>query len=439
MTTESAAMLSTLLEHPLRSAIDREVHARPFEELRAPVQASHLALLSGRDAEAVDRDRRHVARLCASFQVPPPAADAVHASVDCGPFRLKWERHLEFSTYTVFCPLPPVTPFDKTAICTVPEEWLQGLAGEMLVASHVVILPGSAPPLDMAQLHALFGTTNIAGSRVTGGAAEVWSDFRIHEDGFGRILIKDNGMRERQTGRLVQRLLDIETYRTLALLAHPLARQVSHDITDVERCLSELTGDMVHLENVEQEHTLLTRLSELAGEIERSVNSTLYRFGATRAYYALVERRLREIREERIEGSQTIREFMDRRLAPAISAIESVADRQRQLAARVSRAADLLRTRVDVALERQNGDLLKSVNQRLQLQIRLQETVEGLSVVVITYYTLGVLSYAAKALAKAGLPINPDLVVGLAIPVVLGGVWWGLRRLRRRLADQEAH
>ena len=148
-------------------------------------------------------------------------------------------------------------------------------------------------------------------------------------------------------------------------------------------------------------------------------------------------RRITELREDRIEGMQTIAEFMSRRLAPAVSTCEAVAKRQESLSARVARASNLLRTRVDLALEEQNRDLLKSMDRRASLQLRLQETVEGLSVVAISYYLVGIVSYMAKALKGVGLPIDPDLAVGLAIPVVLFLVWSGVKRIRKVVTGDE--
>ena len=135
----------------------------------------------------------------------------------------------------------------------------------------------------------------------------------------------------------------------------------------------------------------------------------------------------------RVEGFQTISEFMDRRLAPAMRTCESVAERQERLSARLMRAANLLRTRVDVALEGQNRDLLASMNRRARLQLRLQQTVEGLSVVAISYYLLSLIGYLARAVTAAGVPLEVDLAVGLAVLPVAALVWFGVRRVRRRV------
>ena len=424
-----------LREHPLRDELDQEFHARPFERLETPCLVSHLALLSGAGAEAVERDHAHVARLCVHYGVAPPAPGAVHLSVDCGLFRLKWERHSEFSAYTFIRSVVAGEGwFAAPPIELPPCDWRAGLAGELLVAAHLALWPESDPPMTTRRLRALFGASGLNGCLAADGAAMVWSDFCVHSDGFTRILVLDRSLRPTQAGRLVQRLLNIETYRLMAMLAFPLARQVSGELTRVGGRLADLTGCMNQNAGLEQDHALLAELSSLAADMERVVASTAYRFGASRAYYDLVERRIVELREQRVSGVQTLQEFIDRRLAPAMRTVRSVGERQDSLSARIARAANLLRTRVDVALEQQNRDLLCSMDRRADLQLRLQETVEGLSVVVLSYYLVGLVSYAAKALSKLGLPLNSDLVVGLAIPVVLAVVGLGMRRLRRNLA-----
>lgn len=424
-----------LREHPLRSELDREFHARPFERLETPRLITHLALLSGAGAEAVARDRAHVAHLCQCYEVPPPAPDAVHLSVDFGPFRLKWERHSEFSAYTFIRPTPEdAAPFAAAAIQALPQDWLSALPGDALVAACLDLRPQTQPPLSLEAVRAQFDAGEVIGCQAADGAATVWSDFRVQPDGFTRILVLNHCLRATQAGRLVQRLLNIETYRLMAMLAFPLARQVGGEITRIENRLTDLTSDLPQEAGLEQDHALLTELSALAARMERITSSTSYRFGASRAYYELVERRIDELREIRLPYTQTLREFTERRLAPAMRTVGSVRERQESLATRIARAANLLRTRVDVALEHQNRDLLHSMDRRADLQLRLQETVEGLSVVVLSYYLVGLISYAAKALNKLGLPLNPDLVAGLAIPVVLGLVALGVRRLKQNLA-----
>lgn len=424
----------TLPEHRERRTVSDEVHARPYPLMRAPEQVSHLAILSGETAAA---DHACLARLCDLVGIAPPPPEANHFAAGFGDVRLRWERHTEFTTYTFFRPLAGGDPFADPPIRAVPEAWIAALPASLLVAVHAALLPAPAgfagskePPADLAR-H--FASDNIAGSLAAGGLAAVWSDFVIREDGFGRILVLDCGLRARQAGRLVQRLLEIETYRIMALLALPLAREIAPQVARIDRELTETSRHLASAAEIEGERELLDTLMGHAAGIERLVNASAYRFSAARAYYALIVRRVEELRESRIEGLQTIREFMDRRLAPAMRTCESTGARLEALAQRVGRASNLLRTRVDIELEAQNRDVLMSMNRRARLQLRLQETVEGLSVVAISYYAVGLVGYAAKAVKAAGWHIDTDVVTGLAIPIVALGVWLMVRRVRRRL------
>lgn len=421
-----------LTDHPLRLQLVNEVHARPPEALTTPVRATVLAMLSGE--QAADRERRHLEALCDWGGTARPAAGATHFSASFGSFRLKWERHTEFSTWSVFRTGAFAEPFADPALNALPRDWLAGLPGELMVGIHVAVLGPDSPMPAGGQLAAVFGSETYIGSQVAGGAATVWTDLRIHGDGFSRVLVADRSMTVRQAGRTVQRLMEIETYRVLALLALPLARGVLPRIGAIEAGLVELTTSGVTLRGLDDERGALDRLTRLSAQTEQIAAETAYRFGAARAYYDLVERRIGELRESRIEGLQTIEEFMERRLTPAIRTCEAVQARLDGLSQRVARASNLLRTRVEIAVEGQNAELLRSMDRRADLQLRLQETVEGLSVVAISYYLVGLVGYAAKAAKAGGLHIDPEMVVGLMIPLVLAMVWTGVRRIRRVLA-----
>ncbi len=424
---------AALAEHTQRRVLNNELHARPYVRLLSPARASHLALLID---ETDGDDRRHVVELCRRFQVEGPAEGANYWFINLGPCRLNWERHTEFSTFTFYCRDEFTDPFAEPVIARIPDDWLDGLPGELLVAINLALLSRQASAPGQADLERWFPSGIWAGSLVSGGLAEFWSDFRLHEDGFGRMLVRDIALDDRKAGRLAQRLLEIETYRMMALLALPLTQEYGRQVTQADRALAELTAAMTRTSAQEDEQRLLTELSGLASEVERIAAATHYRFSAARAYYALVRRRIEELREKRIEGKPTLKEFMERRLSPAMSTCESLRERLELLSKRITRAANLLRTRVDVVLEQQNRDVLASMDRRAQLQLRLQETVEGLSVVVLSYYSVGLVGYAFKALKAAGLPINADLLTGLSIPLVVGGVWYGIRRMHHALGTR---
>ncbi|MBL8707190.1 MAG: DUF3422 domain-containing protein [Rhodospirillales bacterium] len=423
-----------------RAALNNEVHARPFASVTAPMRASHLAVLWGEAGAAADL--AHLEALCRRHGVPPPLPGATHFAAGFGAFALKWERHTEFSTY-IFMLQGAVTAgggaFDEAAITRVPQDWMAAMPGSVLVATHLVLQSPESPMPDADALARVLVADTTAGSGISGGVAHAWTDFQLHADGFGRILVRDcaadgRRMGPRQAGRMMQRLLEIETYRMMALLALPVAREHAPRIDAIGEELARLTQGLSTIAGLDDERRLLDRLVSLAAEAERIAAATTYRFGAGRAYHQLVLRRIEELREQRIEGLQTIGEFMDRRLAPAMRTCVSVGERLETISVRLARATALLRARVDVALEAQNRDLLASMDRRARLQLRLQQTVEGLSVAAICYYVVGLVAYAAKGLRTAGLPVEPDLAAALAVAPVAAVVWLGLRRLRRRMA-----
>jgi uncharacterized membrane-anchored protein len=418
-------------EHPDRYALSNELHARPFEELRAPVDIALYAMVTGEGTAQGDRD--HLFRLCDRFGINPPANEANFFSADFGPFRLRWERHSEFTSYTVIRPREGTEPFSVPAGDKLPSDWFEELPGRLLVATQLVLLGPDDPDPDQALLERLFVPASLVTSHLSGDSAQVWADLRIHPDGYNRILVKDRHMKSRKAGRMVQRLLEIATYRNVALMALPLARQTSPKIAKIDRALAELTSKMAETGSAleHEDGELLEQLTAQSAEIERLASATAYRFSAAQAYYALIDARLHELREEQVDGYQTIGEFLDRRLGPAMRTCASVSERLADLSRRATRAANLLRTRVDFALERQNQNLLHSMDRRAKLQLRLQQTVEGLSVAAITYYVVGLVNYAAKALKDAGLPVNPTLATGVSIPIIVALLWFGLQRARK--------
>jgi len=418
-------------EHAMRRVLAGEVHARPFELMAVPVRVSHLAVIHDGEAEA---EREHLARLLAQHGAELPGEGANHFARDLGALRFRFERHNEFSTYTFLRFDPFEQPFGPTAIDLVAADWLAGIPGKAIAAVHLAVEQCHRPP---EALSALFDGNQVVGSRVVGGSAEMWTDFHLHADGFGRFLVRDLSLSRSQIGRLVQRLLEVETYRLLSLLAFPVARQATTEITRIDRDIATIITTLADPAIRQNDRALLDRLTGLAAEAERLDAATSFRLSAARAYYTIVNQRIAELREERIAGAQTVAEFMCRRLAPAMKTCDAAAERMAVLAARLSRTGDLLRTRVDIALEEKNGDLLNSMNRRAKLQLRLQETVEGLSVVAISYYLLGLVGYAAKGLKAAGLHLDPEIVSLIGLPVILGAVALVVRRLRRAVGDHK--
>ncbi|MSO84531.1 MAG: DUF3422 domain-containing protein [Rhodospirillales bacterium] len=421
-------------EHPQRRGLVDEIHARPYLLLRAPARLSHLAVLTGEGRQAAER--AHLAQLCQAFNVAPPPADAALFSARLGTLLFRWEQHTEFSTYTFAADGAFDQPFKEPPAMRLPADWVRAIPGETISAVHIAIEPASTPDRAVEKTAALFDNNTVIGSAVHDGQARVWTDARVHADGYGRFLVKDLGLNQRQLGRLAQRLVEINAYYLLAMLAYPLARAALPKIVTLEQELSESVRMLSEISGLGDENALLKRLSTLAAETEAVAATTNYRFSAARAYFALVCQRFEDLRGTRLEWMQPLDEFLLRRLAPAMETCNNVHARQESLSVRIARASDLLRTRVDVAHEAQNRDLLRSMNRRAKTQLRLQQTVEGLSVAAISYYLVGLVAYAAKAAHGVGVKVDPDLAAGLAIPVVLALVWFAVRRLRRAVVGR---
>lgn len=416
-------------DHPQRLQLAHEVHARPPEPLELPSRATYVALLV--DPADREREHAHVTQLCVNAGAAPPPAGVTQFSASLGAVRVKWERHGEFSGYTFIAPGLSPRPFSEPPTALLPEGWLAALPGRTIVAAHAKLLPAPEGALDIAALADHFEGNIVVGSAIGEGAGYAFTDFRVHADGCARFLLMDRGFTPRQAGRMMQRLFEIEVYRVMALLSLPLARQQGGRIAEIERALADLTGRIA--DEGGDEEALLHELTRLAAEVESGIASSQFRFGATRAYAELVRTRIAELRETRIPGIQTVEEFMARRFAPAVATCVTVSQRLHDLSERVDQASGLLATRVGIAREKQNQALLASMDRRAKLQLRLQQTVEGLSVAAIVYYVAGLVGYLAKGAKAAGLHVDPELVTGIAIPVIAAGFFFVIRRARHHI------
>jgi uncharacterized membrane-anchored protein len=408
--------------HAQREALANEVHARPSEAVACPAQVAYVAVLI--DADSRDAERRHLETLAKRLQLAPPAADATHWRCALGEpsLRLKWERHGEFSSYTVIAQrAEPIDPLVDLA--ALAPGWLAAVPGRTVAAVKAWV---QAPQTQAPR--------SAVSTQVLGGLAQVHTDFKQADDGCTHMRIVDQGLAPAQAGRLLQGLFEVEAYRVLALLALPIARRQWPRIADIEQSLAQLTDRIAAAEaSADDDEALLHQLTRLAAEVESGIAASQFRFGACDAYYQLVVQRIAELREERVAGLPTVEEFMGRRLAPAVATCSTVMQRLRSLAERIAQASSLLSTRVDITRERQNQSLLASMDLRARQQLRLQQTVEGLSVAAIAYYLVGLVGYAVKGLNAGGMRINADVAVAVAVPVVAGLVYWAVRRARRRL------
>ncbi|MBB4197491.1 Egg lysin [Rhodoblastus sphagnicola] len=418
---------SAFEQHALRAKILGELHARPTRPLESPARILHFGFLL--DAGQAEADREAVVAAALSRGLPGPDPQARQYRVEMAGVSLTWERHGEFVTHSwEFSGAESEKLLDPPPAALMQKVQLLPQPGPLLVAADLHIIAGDVEP---AKLGDLFDPLQPAVSEANHGRALIASDFAPDTFGFVRIVIVNRSMPAIAAGRLAQRLLEIETYRTLALLGLPEAQRLGPSMRAIEAKLPNLLAALNHSQGVAQNRRLLDDITGLAAQLETDAALSLYRFGATHAYNDLVLERLESIDETTLPDYPSFNGFLTRRLQPAIRTCFNVESRQADLSRKLSRAAELLRTRVDTEVEQQNGDLLRQMGERVQLQLRLQQTVEGLSVAAITYYISSVLLKVLEGAHEAGAGLNPTVWTGAAIPFIAGFVWWTVRQIRK--------
>ena len=438
--TPDALLADSLLppDDALRAGLHNEVHTRPTAEIQLPALVLYVAVLNS----GVSKDSEH-AHLCSL----PGMADLQRSRLESNFVRLdlpdctvKWERHSEFSRYSIVQALPAHAALGAqepalTPSLAVSAAWLRAIPGRTIAAIKLALVTGDLgnPRELMPQVRAWFGEAQVVASVVgADGHSLAVSDFALRPSGFSRMLVvAPAGTSPSRAGRLTQRLIEVETYRMMALRGLPVAKELGAVLSQSESQVASIIAQLEGKSASDQE--LLDALVALAARVERAVAEHMYRFSATAAYDALVQQRIHELRERPVPGTQTIGEFMQRRLSPAIATVAATRVRLQSLSERVARASDLLRTRVDIATEAQNQQLLEKLTRGQELQLRLQSTVEGLSIAAISYYVVSLLYYGAKALSGMGVPLEPEVATGVCVPLVLWGVWRLTQRIQRKM------
>lgn len=441
--------------------LHQELHARPALATTPDGVVSYWMHVG----MATDHAELALSTLCLACGSAPPAAGQAHHLLNTPAFALKYERHGEFISWQLNCALPEANVRDlssdavlgpwlqqASALPLLPDAFVAMLsgpgAGRMLAATHVLMLDARGAEDLLPRCRHLLGEMIEPGARRDGGSALIgaWigdkhraallTQLQLGSDGFTRFLVLDMGLYPDQAAREAQRLCEIEAYRMLAMQAFPLAQQQAQTLADLERRLQN-TVELMADHAAADDNRSFEALTRLAADVEHGTARTRYRFSATRAYHRLVQQRLVDLREQRIAGVQTLSGFLARRFSPAMALCDGVDARMSDMAERIHRAAGVARVRIEERREEGNQALLRALAKRQKQQLRLQQTVEGLSVVAISYYSLGLVGYLAKA-AK-GVPMlslwwpAPDVVVGLAVLPVLMIVTWFVHKLQRQV------
>ncbi|WP_111413511.1 DUF3422 domain-containing protein [Billgrantia lactosivorans] len=408
--------------HPQRERLHNELHARPSIYFTEPAHLYHYALL-GEAQQHADLLARLGEATGLDFD-----SEAVQQILTLDDQVLKWERHTEFSTLTVMVPKGAgVEPW------AAPPAWLAQVVdchSDALINATLVLVEGDDTWRGSTEA---YGFRDPAGSQVGGGDATTWGDFRLDGRGYTRLLLLNHGLNAFRLGRMVRRLLEIETYRMMASLSLPLAKELALELQEYELELGQLSD-----RNAEQEDAnprpLLTALSQLSARLERSGTRSRQRFSATEAYARIVFSRIEELREGRVDHCPRLGTFLLRRFRPTVHYCAAIHQRQESLAESAARLNDLLRTRAQVEIEEQNSSILGSLNERASSQLKIQKAVEGLSIIVISYYIFSLFKLGMESLEALGIAIPPHTAAAVLGPLgvlIVGLLAWRIWRVKR--------
>lgn len=414
-------------EHPLRRQVVGEMHLRRWPELTAPCTLIQWVRIVSEEDRAAEAEALQKG---AGWE---PGDNPRHAEGELAPgIRFAWERHSEGSSLALFIagedPCAFLTPRECPDLAPILT-WAEDMPGEVIRASRIRIEP-SVAAAEAVCASVGFDRLDLVSCPV-GSSARLWSDFRLHGDGYGRLVIAANGTDPHDLSRLVKRVQDLGNYRNLALLGLPVARESWPRLNAVEAKLRALGERVSDAET--SDDTLLAELSDLSLELVAVATAVNFRMSATAAYARLVEERLAELHGEAIPGYQSLEDFTQRRFLPAVRTCAALTEREHQLSLRAAQLSSLLRTRVETRIENQNARQLASMERSAAMQLRLQELVEGLSVVALSYYAVGLVSYVLKGLDGRLGHFDEPLTLAALVPVVVAGVWLLVRRLKRRL------
>lgn len=336
------------------------------------------------------------------------------------------ERHTEFVSLTII----DEKAEDVSAAQHLPDDWLAFVDAEIVVAVDCYCAKSGAPRDSWT-----------CASRLEGGLVDAFFDFKVAEDGHTKIALDFSADADiRDIGRLALQVVEIETYRSFAAIGLPRARETQSNLAKIAARVPAdsdalLTDDSAGDEAAAQRFAVL---SGLAGELEEIWRETSFRFSACEAYWALVQARLASLHETPFDSRITVGGFLERRLSPAIATYISTEKRRHDLADQIGNMTSLLQTRIELGLQRQNADLLASLNEAAARQLRLQHTVEGVSTVAISYYLVNLLDFPLRW-ALTHLPaIDPILAKTALVAVTMPLVWLSIRRLLRASIDRRA-
>lgn len=417
-----------------RAEILGELHARPFEKITVPRRVFLMAFMTTKDEAKLDRE--NIKKLAITHGMAPPAETSNFHTIQIGKWNFRWEQHNEFTSYRWDVEDLEDEDFGGDNGARLLSEIDFQPPGKLIVATQLKVTKDIHP---VSHYEKIFNPNSLCMINTDRDKGRVVTDFQVDTLGFTRFIIEDHAMSQFRAGALVQRVLEVEIYRTLALLGLPVAKRALPVVNSTQDELAHLTAEIAAAESIEDNHQLLNKLTDLAAKLEAQAARTSFRFGASVAYNDIVMSRLQSMHESSVDGARRFSSFFRRRLSPAISTCQMVEERQTALSRKLMRTAELLRTRIQFELEQQNRDLLESMNKRARLQLRLQQTVEGLSVAAVSYYVVGLIKYMTEGLYKSGMTfgVSPTLLTALSVPFVIFAIWMVTRHIHKKFGEHD--
>ena len=441
--------MNKVVENSILSFKD-ELHARPYIKLGNNLRTFHFAYLIKENDEK--KSWNYLDKFLRKFNFQKlPNEVSKYWVAEGKDLTVRYECHTEFISLTLIYPnkienknKPKL--FDENFLNLLPIDFLENFPGDHFLSTWIEMAPSNFnfKPIDIEEF---FYHDNFAGSNVAEDGANVFMSFKSDRtdflgSGFRRVFIQNKNLRTRRTGRLLQRIVELETYQVLSLLGLPQVRQETLNLSNLEKQITEITKSVSKTakKNLNKKSIAypdyqkdLNELSYVVAKIEEIDSSSNYRLSATAAYYKLVEQRIQDLREERLESFQTNYEFLSRRLQPAIRTTEAFSRRLESLAIRAQRADNLVRTQIEMGVQIQNKNLLESMELRARAQLRLQETVESLSIVAITYYIVGLLSTLVDPINFDKFFISKTVFLALCVPIILALIWYIAKMVRKKI------
>ena len=420
-------------DHALRKQAVGEMHLRRWPELVVPSVVVQWVLI----VDDAEREAELAAIAQKSKADHPSANPAYRAGVLGESVKFVWEKHSEGTSLTLFVSdAGPEAFLDPSSHAELQAalDWAEALPGEIVRCTRIWVAENDSQIEEVLPSLSLVPAELI--SCHLGSDIRMWSDFRIKGDGFGRLLVAANGAESAEITRQVQRVQELGNYRNRALLGLPVARECWPKLDAAEERLRDLAARIGNQD--ESDDRLTETLSKLSLELAAIETSISFRMDATKAYAQLVKDRLAQVDPKPIDGFASLTDFTQRRFIPAMNTCEATTARVRQLALRAAQLSSLLRARIETRIENQNAKLLRSMESSTRMQVRLQQLVEGFSVVALSYYLIGLVGYLLGGLPLAEYGLRKEWVLaGLVIPVV-ATIWIGMRVLKRRLFNGDS-